>query len=59
MTMNKKVYQQPALHIMDFHTESLLDVNSVQSNVGIKMGQGSNTPARDRQSSGWFDEDEE
>lgn len=57
--MNKKVYQQPALHIMDFHTESLLDVNSVQSNVGIKMGQGSNTPARDRQSSGWFDEDEE
>ena len=57
--MNKKVYQQPALHILEVHTGNLL-VDSVQSNVGLKMGQqGSSTAARGRQSSDWFDEDEE
>ncbi len=57
--MNKKVYQQPVLHIMEVHTGNLL-VDSVQSNVGLKMGQqGSNTAAHGRQSSDWFDEDEE
>ena len=57
--MNKKVYQQPALHIMEVHTGNLL-VDSVQSNVGLTMGkQGSNTAARGRQTSDWFDEDEE
>ena len=58
--MNKKVYQQPELHIMDVHAESLLQAQSVQSNVGLKMGQqGSSTAARGRQTSDWFDEDEE
>ena len=58
--MNKKVYQQPVLHIMVVHTGSLLNATSVQSNVGLTMGkQGSNTAARGRQSSDWFDEDEE
>ena len=58
--MNKKAYQQPELHIMEVHTGSLLNVDSVQSNVGLTMGkQGSDKAARGRQSSDWFDEDEE
>ena len=56
--MNKKVYQQPELHIMDVHTGNLL-VDSVQSNVGFSLGKGSDKAARGRQSSDWFDEDEE
>ncbi len=60
MTMNKKAYQQPALHIMEVHIGNLLQAQSVQSNVGLKMGQqGSSTAARGRQTSDWFDEDEE
>ena len=58
--MNKKVYQQPELHIMDVYTGSLLNATSVESNAGLNMDQqGSDKPARGRQFSDWFDEDEE
>ena len=57
--MNKKVYQQPALHIIGVGTGCLL-VDSIQSNVGFTMGQqGSHTAARGRQATDWFEEDEE
>jgi hypothetical protein len=56
--MNKKVYQQPALRIMEVHTGCPLAVNSVDSNAGVKMGQqGSDNAARGRQSSDWLDEE--
>jgi hypothetical protein len=59
--MKKQAYQQPQLHTVNIHMENLLQtVSQTSNNVGINATiQGGSGPARGRESSGWFDDDDE
>ena len=59
--MKKQAYQQPRLHIVDIHMENLLQtVSQTSNNVDITLSKtGGSGPARGRESSGWFDDDDE
>lgn len=59
--MKKQAYQQPQLHIVDIHMESLLQtVSGVNNEVGITLSKtGGSGPSRGRESSGWSDDDDE
>lgn len=59
--MKKQAYQQPRLHTVNIHMENLLQiVSQTSNNVGINATiQGGSGPSRGRESSDWFDDDDE
>ena len=59
--MKKQAYQQPRLHTVNIHMENLLQiVSQTSNNVGITLSKtGGSGPSRGRESSGWFDDDDE
>ena len=60
--MKKKPYQQPRLHTVNINIETLMQtasVNGVDGNAGLTLSKtGGSGPARGRESSDWFDDEE-
>jgi hypothetical protein len=61
--MNRKVYQQPELQIVNINIETVMastsNIDEVNSNVDMKLDGGSDGHGRSRMNSLWTEEDGE
>lgn len=54
----KKKYQSPTIEVAKMAIENLMQVSTIESNAGIKIGGGGSGPARGREGTSWDDDEE-